>query len=114
MSDQTRTVSEVREHLTVKAATDEAFRARLIADPKTAIQDEMGLVIPDGFTVKVHEEQPDTSHLVLPPPTALGEPDLEQAAGAAIYRRDPYRGDWVRQDEAITFWDDVNGPTYIE
>ena len=114
MSSDPKTVSELRERLLDKATTDDGFRAKLIDDPKAAIKNELGLAIPDGFTVKVHEEGPDTSHLVLPPSAALGEPDLEQAAGAAIYRRDPYRGDWVRQDEAITFWDDVNGPTYIE
>ena len=113
MSSETLTAAELREHLVEKATADETFRAQLIADPKAAIKDELGLAIPDGFTIKVHEDVPDTSHVVLPPLAALGESELQEAAGGAIYRRDPYRGDWVRQDEAITFWDDINGPTYL-
>ena len=44
-------------------------------------EEEPGLTIPAGFTLKVHEDGPDTSHLVLPPIAALDESDLEQAAG---------------------------------
>lgn len=81
MSAETRTVSELREHLVERATGDEAFRARLLADPKAAIRDELGLEIPDGFTIEVHEEVEDTSHLVLPLSAVLGEPELGRAAG---------------------------------
>ena len=67
----TATVHELRERLLDKATTDDGFRAKLIADPKVAIKDELGLALPDGFTVRVHEDAPDTGHLVLPPPAAL-------------------------------------------
>ena len=92
MDSRTKTASELREHLVEKATTDETFRARLLSDPKAAIEEELGLTIPDGFTVKVVEDVPDTSHLVLPPHSGLGEADLSQAAGGG-------------RDEAATFWD---------
>ena len=105
---ETPTASEMRERLIAKATTDEAFRARLLTDPKGAVQDELGLAIPAGFTINVHEEAADTGHLVLPPPAGLDEADLQQAAGGAgnwVYRSDGSRY-WQENDQAITFWDD--------
>ena len=81
MHSEARTMSELREHLSEKAAMDGAFRARLLSDPKAAVEEELGLTIPAGFTLKVHEDIPNTSHLVLPPLASLDESDLEQAAG---------------------------------
>ena len=80
-SEGTVTATELRERLVRKAAVDEEFRARLLADPKAVVKDELGLTIPDGFTIQVHEERGDTGHLVLPPPAWLAEADLEAAAG---------------------------------
>ena len=115
MSKDVQTVGELREHLMDKATTDLDFRAQLIADPKAAIKNELGLEIPGGFTIKVHEDQPETSHLVLPPAATLGEEDLERAAGGATYLwSDRHGGRFVRTDSLATFWDDVNGPTYYK
>ncbi len=77
------TVGAMRERLLAKATEDETFRARLLADPKAAVQDELGLTVPAGFTIKVHEEAVDTSHLVLPPLAGLDEAELALAAGGA-------------------------------
>ena len=70
---ETPTPGEMRERLIAKADADEAFRARLLSDPKAAVNEELGLAIPPGFTIEVHEDAADTSHLVLPPSAALGE-----------------------------------------
>ena len=80
-SEKTRTMSELREHLIEKASTDEAFRARLLADPNAAIKEELNLTVPPGFNIRVHEDVADTSHLVLPPLARLREAEIEQAAG---------------------------------
>ena len=80
---ETTTVGAMRERLLAKATGDETFRARLLSDPKAAVQDELGLTVPAGFTIKVHEEAADTSHLVLPPPAGLDEAELALAAGGA-------------------------------
>lgn len=97
MDSKARTIDDLREHVGEKATTDEAFRARLIADPKAAIEEELGLTIPDGFSIKVHEDHVDTSHMVLPPATQLTPSDLEHAAGGA----GQHAGDAPQ-----TFWDD--------
>ena len=92
------TAAEMRERLIAKAAKDDEFRARLLANPKDAIQNEWGVTIPDGFTLEVHEEAMDTSHLVLPPPAHLSEAELNQVTGGweaweHAIRPAPYR-DW--------------------
>ena len=80
------TVGELRERLIEKATTDEAFRARLLADPRAAIKGGMGLEIPAGFNIVVHEDVEDTSHVVLPPLARLGDAELAQvAAGAEMH-----------------------------
>ena len=112
MSKELPTADELREHLVVKATTDEAFRAQLIADPKAAIKEELGLALPPEFTVKVHEEQVDTSHVVLPPAAVLGEEDLERAAGGSTWRWSDSRGRFMREDSLATFWDDANPRWY--
>ena len=81
MDSETRSVTELREHLIEKATTDEAFRARLLADPHAAIREELGVTVPPGFTIKVHEDVADTSHLVLPPAARLAEAEMKRAAG---------------------------------
>ena len=82
---ETMTVGAMRERLIEKAVEDETFRARLLADPQNAVQNELGVKVPDGFTIKVHEEAADTGHLVLPPSSELDEAALEQAAGGEFY-----------------------------
>ena len=81
MSSVMKTVGELRNHLIEKATADEEFRARLLSDPKAAVEEELGLTIPAGFNIVVHENvAADTTHLVLPPFAKLGEADLQQAA----------------------------------
>ena len=112
MSEATLTVREMRSRLVEKATSDPEFRAQLISDPKTAIKDELEMAVPPNFTIKVHEDSRNTANLVLAPPAALAESELEAAAGGQVYRWNAARGNYVGTDEAITFWDDFNGPTY--
>ncbi len=83
MDKRMMSFGEMRNRLIDKATEDEAFRARLMADPKAAVEAEIGVAVPAGFMLKVHEDTADTSHLVLPPPAdaTLSEADLEQVSG---------------------------------
>ena len=85
MSSETRTTGELREHLVEKATEDEAFRARLLSDPKAAIEQELGVTIPASLSIEVHEEDVATAHLVLPPDVKLSEGDLQAAAGGRSF-----------------------------
>ena len=78
------TPDEMRAKIVDKAAEDADFRALLLSDPKSAVEQELGLDIPSGFNVEVHEEGGNTAHLVLPPPSSLGEDELRALAGGDI------------------------------
>ena len=76
-----KTSSEIRLALIEKAGEDEQFRARLMADPKSVIQSEFGLAVPEGFNLNVHEESPESAHIVLPPNPGLTTEQMMAAAG---------------------------------
>ena len=73
--------AEMREHILGKAADDAEFRARLAADPKGALNEELGVSLPDGFALSVHEDSSTHVHLVLPPTGQLDPAVLEEISG---------------------------------
>ncbi len=63
---------ELENHLINRALRDDAFRRRLIADPKGAVRGEierlqLAISLPEGLKIRVLEESPDTLYLILPP-----------------------------------------------
>ncbi len=82
----TKTHDEMRAELIGKAAQDDGFRAQLIADPKAAIKEVLGIDVPESVSVAVHEDTATTAHLVLPPSPQLGEAELAAVAAG--------HGDW--------------------
>ena len=70
-----------------RAWSDEAYKAKLLSDPHTAL-DEIDVTVPKNVTVKVVEDTDETRHLVIPkPPPQAGDVSLE---------------DWEQQSEAQT------------
>jgi hypothetical protein len=64
-----------------RAWSDELFKTRLLADPKTVLK-ENGIEVPADVTFKVVEDSGKTIHLILPErPAELSEAELEQVAG---------------------------------
>jgi len=55
------------QQLLARAMKDETWRQELLANPKTLIERELGITLPQGVTIQVHEDTPTTVHLVLPP-----------------------------------------------
>ena len=76
-----RSEAEVRAHIAMKAAEDDEFRARLIADPRATVEDEAGIRFPDGYRIHVHEESATDAHVVLPPKPELSREQLDHIAG---------------------------------
>ena len=76
-----KTAQEMEKTVIGKANEDADFRARLLSNPKDAIQQAVGVTVPEGFTIKVHEEDSRTAHLVLPPTGKLSSADLSAVAG---------------------------------
>ena len=77
------TPDEMRAKLVDRAAEDAEFRARLLSDPKGAVEEELELTIPPEFNVQVHEDGGNTAHIVLPPSSKLGEADLNMIGGGS-------------------------------
>lgn len=78
-----KTAEEMRSHLTEKAATDSAFRAQLVSDPKGVMNQEFGITVPDNIQIMVHESDMRTVHLALPPDPVMDEEQL-QAISAGL------------------------------
>ena len=74
--------AEVKAHIAMKAAEDDDFRARLLADPRAALEAETGLRLPPDYQLHVHEESATDAHLVLPPKPELSREQLERIVGA--------------------------------
>ena len=81
-----------REHmerkLVEKSLQDDAFRQRLLDDPKAAVEQEVGIRLPEEVRVVAVQETADTIYLVLPFVSTevreageLSDQDLEAVAG---------------------------------
>ena len=57
------------------------FRARLIADPRAAVEEAAGIRLPDDYRIHVHEESATDAHVVLPPNPKLSREQLDHIAG---------------------------------
>ena len=80
--------AEMERRLIEKSLEDEAFRRRLIEDPKGAVEQELGKRLPEEVRVVTVEESANTIYLVLPSiPMAgtegaeLSDQELESVAG---------------------------------
>ena len=79
--------AEVERRLVERSLQDEEFRQRLLADPKAAVEEELGIQLPAEVQVRVVEETADTIYLVLPSASPAGEGrelsdrELEEVAG---------------------------------
>lgn len=68
-----------------RASTDREFRARLLADPASAIRHAFGVILPHNYRIRFIERPRELDALVVLPPLEheLDEDDLEQVAGGA-------------------------------
>ena len=76
--------TQVRAHVAMKAAEDDDFRSRLIADPRATVEEETGLRFPNDYRIHVHEESATEAHMVLPPRPELSKEQLDRIAGGNI------------------------------
>jgi hypothetical protein len=80
--------AEMKRRLIERSLEDDAFRQRLLEDPKAAIEQELGTPLPAEVQIRAVEETPDTIYLVLPPATSptgrggeISDQELESVAG---------------------------------
>ncbi|MCG7409694.1 NHLP leader peptide family RiPP precursor [Paenibacillus sp. ACRRX] len=58
---------QLKNEIIQKAWNDQEFKNELLINPKKAIQEEFGIVIPEHITLDVEEETPTRFVLVIPP-----------------------------------------------
>jgi hypothetical protein len=79
--------AEVERRLVERSLQDDAFRQRLLEDPRAAMEQELGVRLPEEVQVRAVEETADTIYLVLPSASRIGEGgelserELEAVAG---------------------------------
>ena len=78
--------AELWQRLVRRAVQDVEFRTSLKENPRTTLEGEFGISIPDEATVTVLEETHDRQYIVLPPRFngeggVLSEEELEAVAG---------------------------------
>jgi hypothetical protein len=77
--------------LIARASQDAALKQELLNSPKTVIQRELGISLPEGSDVKVVEETDNNAYIVLPvlpvdfDSEELSEEQLEAVAGGAAW-----------------------------
>jgi hypothetical protein len=82
--------AEMERRLIQRSLEDEAFRQRLLAEPKAAIEQELGSRLPESIEVRVVEESADTIYLVLPSASPVGQggelsdQELDAVAGGGL------------------------------
>ncbi|RLJ69193.1 NHLP leader peptide family RiPP precursor [Pedobacter alluvionis] len=64
-----------------KAMKDSTFRASLIADPKSAIEQTLGITLPANVSVNVYEDTATSFNMVLP--AASGSEQMGSDIGSA-------------------------------
>jgi hypothetical protein len=72
------------QQLTVRAMKDEAWRQALLTNPNPLIEEVVGIKIPPGVTIALHENTATTLHFILPPrqlpPLEVSDADIREAA----------------------------------
>jgi hypothetical protein len=64
---------QMERRLIEKSLEDDDFRQRLLSDPKSTVEEELGTRLPEEVRVVAVEETADTIYLVLPSSSPLGE-----------------------------------------
>ncbi|QUL55860.1 NHLP leader peptide family RiPP precursor [Paenibacillus tritici] len=65
-------VGVLKNQVIQKAWEDPAFKQRLLTDPKAALQEALGINLPDDITLKTIEEGSNEFYLVIPPSPSSG------------------------------------------
>lgn len=83
MENKILSTLELNELIVQKAAEDEGFRLALLSDPKSALEKELGVVIPEDIKIEVHVESMKALHLIIPAAHTdeLTDDDLDAIAG---------------------------------
>lgn len=79
----TLTTYELNQQIAKRVSEKDEFRSALLSDPKKALENEFGVVIPESLQIVLHQETKNTLHLIVPERDTLELDDdqLDQVAG---------------------------------
>jgi hypothetical protein len=84
---KTQRALEFQMQLVARAWQDEAFKQCLLRDPKGAVEEELGVDLPDALSLRFVAEDEINQYVILPPELAgmeLTDEQLEQVAGGEV------------------------------
>lgn len=84
MSAPGKKTDDLLREVVERATADREFRARLLADPASAIRHTFGVILPYNYRIRFMERPANLDELIVLPPAGkseLDEEDLEQVAG---------------------------------
>jgi Nitrile hydratase, alpha chain len=90
--------AEMERRLIERSLEDDAFRQRLLEDPRAALEEALGTRLPDNIEVRAVEETADTIYLVLPSASPVGE-------GGELSDREleAVAGGWLEADHSVAY-----------
>lgn len=98
MSDSQLSKQAVENQIYSKALKDEAFKESLKNDPKSVIENEFGIKLPDGVNIHVVENSATEFYLAIPGSSEereLSEDELSTVAGGGWIRPNYTDGDCI-------------------
>ena len=84
MAGPHKTKQAIENQIYEKALKDDAFRAELLKDPKSAIENEMGVKLPDNVNIHINENTASDIYLSIPAKSSseqLTDAELTGVAG---------------------------------
>ncbi|MCY4541603.1 MAG: NHLP leader peptide family RiPP precursor [Rhodobacteraceae bacterium] len=78
-----KTSKQMMAEIIDKATTDMEFRSRLLDDPASALEGEFGVTVPENLNIRVHEEDSNTAHVVLPRRNRLSDSEAASVSGGS-------------------------------
>ncbi len=88
------TRGEMQDLLEKFAATNPQYRSALIKDPRSVVEKQFNMSLPDNVKVKAVEESADTIYVVVPHAVSAGaeldDADLEKVAGGSTVKGDAH------------------------
>lgn len=82
-----QTLDKMKSDILARATSDNDFRARMLADPRSAAQEVTGIEVPDKLTIKVHEDTETCYHIALGRQNPMGESQLGDVAGGGGHNK---------------------------
>jgi len=83
--------AEMERRLVEKSLQNDAFRQRLLEDPKAAVEAELGTQLPEEVRVVAVEETANTAYLVLP----FASTESEEAGELSDRELEAVAGGWI-------------------